>query len=156
MDKTRAFHAAVRSFALGTDALAAAMGISTTTLNHKANPHDAKQFFSPEEGIELQQLTGNHGAVQVEAAALGYVLIKRPDLGAEGSLSFERVNTTVREFSEFLASSTSALADGAITGNELRRVEAECTEAIAAVQDLLALIRSMHEQGRPAAERGAP
>jgi hypothetical protein len=62
---------------------------------------------------------------------------------------------TVKEFSDFLASSTSALADGVVTGNERRRVEAECTEAIAALQDLLVLVQAMHERGKPASERGA-
>lgn len=154
MDKTRALHAAVRGFALGTEALAAALGLSPTTLNHKANPADVRQFFSPEEAIELQRVTGNHGGLQVEAAALGYVLLRRPEV-LPCSQSFERVNTTVKEFSDFLASSTAALADGVVTGNECRRVEAECTEAIAALQDLLVLVQAVHEQGKPASERGA-
>jgi len=155
MDKTRALYRAVHGYPLGTEALAAAMvpSMSAVTLRHKASPTDVKQFFSPEEGIQIQRITGDHGAVQVEAQDLGYILLKRPELHS-GALCIEQVNVTVKEFSDYLAATTGALADGRITGNERSEVEAQCAEAISAIQDLLAMVQGMHEAAKPASERG--
>jgi len=156
MDKTRAYYRAVHRFALGTDSLAAAMGMKRTTLLHKANPHDTGQFFSPEEGIQLQQLTADHGGLVVEATELGYVLFKRPQLDG-GDVCARAVNNTVREFSEFLGTVTEVLADGSVTANELAQVDAECIEAMAAISDLQARIAALHEAAKPKHEqRGAP
>lgn len=156
MDKTRALYRAVHGYPLGTEALAAAMvpSMSAVTLRHKANPTDAKQFFSPEEAIQVQQISGDCGALQVEAQALGFILLKRPAV-EDGSRCFEQLNRSVQEFSEYLAAVTDALADGVITQRERNRVEAEVAGAIAAMQDLVALVQSKHEAGKPAHERGA-
>lgn len=155
MDKTRALYAAVHGFGLGTEALAAAMvpPLSATTLRHKVNPTDTKQFTSPEEGIQIQQITGDHGALQVEARELGYVLLKSPSAGA-AARSVEQVTQTVREFSEFVTEATSGLTGPRPTGTKMRCIERECTEAIAAIQDLMLTVRRVHESALPASERG--
>lgn len=155
MDKTRALYAAVHGYGLGTEALAAAMvpPLSAVTLRHKVNPNDGKQFPSPEEAIQIQQITGNHGALQVEARELGYVLLKSPAHGL-AQRSFEQVNETVREFSEFLHEATSGLTGPVPTGNMMAKIEREGMEAIAAIQDLLLMVRQVHEAAMPATERG--
>jgi hypothetical protein len=156
MDKRRALYGAVHGYKPGTDSLAAAMvpPMSATTLRHKVMPNDLKQFLSPEEGIQVQQITGDHGALQVEARELGYVLLRRPVLSS-GPLSLTKANDAIKEFSEFLSAATAGLAGGAITGNRLRQIEAECLEAIAAIQDLMAHIQGLHEAGQPTSGRGA-
>lgn len=148
MDKTRAFHQLVHSYPLGTAALAAAMGMSATTLLHKANPADVRQFFSPEEGLRLQEVCGSVAPAVVECERLGLLTFKRPSAQVE-PMCARQVNKTVQEFSEFLAKATEALADGAVTANELAHAQAECLDAIGAIQDLLAALTTLHERGVP-------
>lgn len=156
MDKTRALYRAVHGFTLGTRSLAAAMVpcMGKSTLLHKACPTDRSQFFSPEEAIQVQQITGDHGGLQVEAQQLGYILLKRPPMDVEGTRSYEQVSLTVQQFSEYLTATTGALADGRITQRERDQVEAECAGAITAIQDLVGMIQAMHEACKPASERG--
>lgn len=148
MDKTRAFHQLVHSYPLGTAALAAAMGMSPTTLAHKVNPADSRQFLSPEEGIRLQEICSSTAPAVVECERLGLLTFKRPADGVE-PMCARQVNKTVQAFSEFLAQATEALADGTVTANELAKAQAECLDAIGAIQDLLAAITALHERGVP-------
>ncbi len=154
MDTTRALKRAVDQYPGGTAALAALMDMSPTTLRHKANPHDSKQFFSPEEALQLQLETGDHGALQVDAAVLGYVLLRNPAALSTDEAA-QLINGTVREFSEFLTECTSTLADGRVTANELRAVDDELASAIAQMQAMRAHLAGLHQAGKPAAERGA-
>lgn len=155
MDKTRALYRAVHGYAHGTEAMAAAMvpPMSAVTLRHKVNPNDVKQFPSPEESIQIQQISGDHGALQVEARELGYVLLKMPVL-ATAPQSIAKANAAIKEFSDFLSQATAGLADGRIKDNERKAIESECLEAIAAIQDLMAHIVGLHEAGKPVYERG--
>lgn len=154
MDKTNAFKRLIDQFPLGTAALAAAMVMSPTTLRHKANPLDSRQSFSPEEGIRLQQLAREYGPLHVEAEALGFMVLARPaELTSDEAAQL--LNSTVREFGQYLTEATTALADNRITANELARVDDECLSAIAALQALRAHIAQLHEAGKPQSERGA-
>lgn len=152
MDKTRALQRAVDGFKHGTAALATIMGISPTTLRHKASPTYPTQSFSPEECIQLQRETGDHGGLMVEAAALGYIVLKAPEL-CEETFTGKTLNAAVREFGEFLAGVSEALEDGSVTANEMAAVDADCVQLQAAIQQVRARIAAMHELSKPAFER---
>ena len=77
MDITIALQRAVRSFEHGTPALAARLGISQTSLLHKVSPTYPTAHCSPEEAVEIMQVTGDHGALHAMAGPLGYVLLRR-------------------------------------------------------------------------------
>jgi len=53
------------------------------------------------------------------------------------------ISDTAREFGEFLTSVTAAVADGAVTPNELRRIDADLTEMVAVANQLRALCAAM-------------
>lgn len=151
MDKTRALQRAIDGYPLGTQVLASLLGMSPTTLRHKANPNDPRQFFSPEEVIALQRETGNHGGLQVEAEALGYVLLKCPgELAPDQAMAL--VTGAVREFGDFMREWSDAHADNEITANELQRIDAELQAATAAMQAMRSFAAAMHEARRPKGE----
>lgn len=148
MDKTRALQRAIDNFPLGTQVLAQLLHMSPTTLRHKANPNDPRQFFSPEECISLQRETRDHGGLHVEAEALGYVLLKAPQQVAPDE-AMHLVTRAVREFSEFMTQWSGCQEDGDVSANELQRVDAELLDAISALQSMRAHVAAMHEARKP-------
>lgn len=153
MDLTLALQRAVRGFALGTEALAARLRMSVTSLNHKVSPSYPGAHCSPEEACEIMEVTGDHGALHAMAGRLNYVLLPMPaTTSAFGDETAQHLAETVREFGEFVSRAATDLADGRCTGNELVQLEREGAEAMAAMQRLLALAQRMHLAGRPDAE----
>lgn len=155
MDITRALYRAVHAWPLGTDALAAALNMSRTSLLHKVNPAYPGAHPSPEEGLAIMQTTGDHGAHHTQGALLGYIHLPAPSLLTTGSdETAAELAASVREFGEFITRAASDLADGRCTANELANIEREGGEAMAAMQRLLALAKRMHAAGVPAGQPG--
>lgn len=132
----------------GLEALALRMGISASSLAHKVKPSNTLAHCSPGEVAQICELTGDHSALQALAQRLGYVLLPVPQLadGVDASVAHE-IAQTAREFGEFISEAGAGLADGHVTANELRRIEREASEMIAAAQRLCALASRVHEQG---------
>lgn len=136
MDITIALQRAVRAFEHGTPALAARLGISQSSLLHKVSPTYPTAHCSPEEVVEIMQVTGDHGALHAMAGALGYVLLPGPSLELQGESALALART-VAEFGEFAVVTANALADGQVSDNERARIEREAAQALAAIQQLL-------------------
>lgn len=149
MDITRALYRAVHGFPLGTEALAAAIGIQRTSLLHKVSPSYPSAHCSPEEAVQIMQATGDHGAHHAQGMLLGYVHIPAPQIAGAAGETMQQLAAAVREFGEFMMTAAADLADGHCTGNELAEIEREGADAIAAVQQLLALAQRMHAAGVP-------
>jgi DNA-binding transcriptional regulator YdaS (Cro superfamily) len=150
MDITLALQRAVRAFPHGTNALAARLGISPTSLSHKVSTTYPAAHCSPEEVLEIMQATGDVGALQAMADALGFVLIPLPKHDAHGDEAMATMMKTVKEFGDFVSEASNDLADGRISDNELARVEREGAEALGAIQALLAFVAGMNQAGKPA------
>lgn len=153
MDLTIALQRAVRGFEHGTAALAARMGLQLTSLYHKVSPTYPTSHCSPEEMLEIMQITGDHGALQALAGNLGYVLLPAPDLAADTPCTLALAQS-VQEFGEFAAESARGLADGRISDNELARIEREGAQALAAIQELMRVAARVHQAGKPDAPAG--
>jgi hypothetical protein len=146
MDITRALHRAVHNHPAGTAALAAQMGMSRHTLTHKCSPTDLTAHCSPEEAAMIMEITGDHGPLQAMADRLGYICLSRMacDEATDGELV-----AAVREFGEFLHASSSGMADGQVSDNELGRIEAEASDAISRINQLVAKARAINQAGKP-------
>ena len=161
MDVTRALQRAVRAYPHGTDSLAAALGMSATTLSHKVSPSYPTQFMSPEGMLELMEVTGDDGALQALAQARGYVLLPMPGgAGAEGECP-QQLLAAVHRFSEHtrqVSQAVSPTSPGgeAVTGNELAEIEASATEAISAIQRIVVWAQARHGESVPVALREVP
>lgn len=144
MDMTIALQRAVRGFEHGTAALAARMGLQQTSLYHKVSPTYPTAHCSPEEMLEIMQITGDHGALHALAGHLGYVLLPAPELSdeTEGMLALAE---SIREFGEFASETARGLADGRISDNELARIQREGFQALAAIEQLLKVAVRVHQ-----------
>lgn len=154
MDLTRALYRAVHGWPHGTEALAAALGMSRNSLLHKVNPAYPGAHPSPEEALAIMQTTGDHGAHHAQGAQLGYIHLPAPALLAVASdETAAELAASVREFGEFITRVAADLADGRCTANELMEIEREGGEAIVAMQRLLALARRLYAASVPAGLR---
>jgi len=156
MDITLALQRAVRGFALGSEALAARLGMSVHTLNHKVSPTYEGAACSVEEAAEICEVTGDMGPLHAFAASLQHVALPSPEPAEGGDATALQLATTVREFSEFLGEVSGAIADHRITTNELGRIEREAVGAITAINKLVTLARRMHDSSRPEASTVSP
>lgn len=150
MDLTLALQRAVRGYALGTEALAAAMRLSATTLNHKVSPTYGGSHVSPEEAADICELTGDVGFLHALAARLGHVALAVPQSAGAATPGAVALAQSVQQFGDFASAAAGSLADGRVTGNELADMEREAAEAMAAINQLVAIARSLREAGLPA------
>ena len=137
----------------GIDALATRMGISASSLQHKVKPANTCAHCSPGEMAQICELTGDHGAAHALAGRLGYVMLAVPSMHGVDSGFAAELAATVKEFGQFIAEVSEDLADGEVTDNELRRIEREATEMLAAVQKLTMLAARINQAGKPAPDR---
>jgi hypothetical protein len=149
MDITLALQRAVRGYVHGTAALAAQMGMSATSLSHKVSPTYLTAHCSPEEIVEIMDITGDDGPLEAMAAARGKLLLNAPSLGDEGGEASRVLAETVREFGAFVGEVAGDLADGKITRTELERIEREGALALASIHALLRLTERMHRAAAP-------
>lgn len=156
MDITRALQRMVRRYPNGTAAVAAAMGLSETTLNHKVSPTYQTQFCSPEEMLLLSDITGDDDALNVFASARRKLLLDMPDIGAAGEqICTQRLLKAVSEFAEFASETAKSAQAGGVTDNARARVEKEAAEAMAAIQHVVAWVAAANLKDKPAQLRVA-
>jgi len=157
MNITDSLWRAAHAYPGGIEALAVRMGISASSLAHKVKPSNLGAHCSPEEMAQVCEMTGDHGAAHALADRLGYVLLPMPQLADGVDAGFTTgLASAVQEFGQFIAEVSSNLADGRVTDNELRRINKEAAEMIAAAQKLVVLAERMNDQNKPASERRGP
>lgn len=156
MNITRAAQRACKTFTLGLAAVAAAMGVGPKVLANKLNPDYPEAHLSPEQLVEVMEITKDISPLIAMADQLGFVLVKNPCAlsDTEGDCNILMAGC-IKEFGEFICEVAKAAQDGQIKGNELRRIEAEGPEALAAIQCLMAWAAKQHESGKPAHLRAA-
>lgn len=137
MDILDAAHLIAHHSPGGVKVLAARMGVSENTLQHKLNPNNTSHHLNLREAVLLQQVSGFPFVLNAMATALGFVPIPaRPD-AAEGD-ALEAFFFLQQAHGDLTAAAADALRTGkAISTNELRRLEFQANEAIAGITSLL-------------------
>lgn len=143
----------------GIEAVAPRMGKRPDTLRKElTGVHGYKWGIDDEELlIAICLAAGVKDALApITAAAVnaGAMVIPLPSMEAAGS-SFQAVASTAREFGEFMGTMADAAADGRITGNEVKRIDREASELVAAVQRCVSDMHALHEAGKPTHLRAA-
>ena len=121
----------------GVAALAEMMDMNAGTLQHKLNPNNDRHHLSLKEAVLMQTVSGLPYVLNAMASALGYVpMPSRPDV-AEGD-ALCAFFFLQREYGEFTAAAADALrTGGAVSRNELKRLEYQANEAIAGITSLV-------------------
>jgi hypothetical protein len=139
-----AYHTA-HSFPGGVPALAQRMAMSQNTLAHKVSINNETHHLTLREAVAMQELSGDVRILHAMAGALGYTCVS---LNVDGTHStLEQVMHMAKEFGEVLGSVNSAVADGTVTPNEMQDCERQAAELTAALNGVLATVRSMMPKG---------
>ncbi len=120
-------------------ALARRMGKSPDTLTAKVNTNNTTHHVTVEEALQMQELTGLSWILQAEAARLGYTVIKSvPASTDDPHALYWQMNALVADLQHAVSD---AFAAG-VTGNSMRRCDGLASEAISAINNLLAGLRA--------------
>jgi hypothetical protein len=141
-----AFHL-VHDFPGGAVALGPMVGKNPATLSHEVNPHYTTAKLGLEDAVKLSQLSADLRILNSFAAQLDCMVVP---LGGETGTSggIEAVADLAREFSELVQAFSEAVRDDRVTGNELKRVEAEASHLVASVQRAVRHVNAMAERER--------
>lgn len=143
-----AYHV-VNDYPGGATSLAPRMGKGASTLSHETTATgNAKLGLI--DAMKITQLTGDLRILHAFAEACSAIVIPLPTQAHEASADvFTHLADTAREFSDVVASISTAAADGHITGNELATVQREWGELVAQGAALVSLLQAKHLAGRP-------
>jgi hypothetical protein len=115
----------------GVVALAARMGISPNTLQHKVNPHADGHHTYIEDAEAMTVFSQDPQVAQSLALACGHVCLPVAKTG-RGELAFE-IAAVGKEFGDVMAATLKALEDGKVTNRELAEFDKQFQEHLAAV-----------------------
>lgn len=147
MNATQAAFRVVRDFPGGAVALAPYLGKSAATLSHEVNPNQPTYKLGLQTAVDMTIASRNPAILNAFAAECGYMVLPLPSADA-GDDMVNRISGLAKEFAEEVQAVSEVLADGEVTANELKRVEREGADVIAAVQALLVAVRAKHEAGQ--------
>lgn len=151
MNIADALYNAVHDYPGGVASMAPRMKLSDSSLTKKVNPNYPQAHCSPEEQARICELSGDRGPLIAFAERLNCLVLHMPELGesdVDAKLA-QQMALTVKEFGDFMVESGQNLADNRCTATELRRIQREGLQAIAAIQRLCALAASMHQDCAP-------
>ena len=147
-----AFHV-VHDYPGGAVALGPMLGKNPATLSHEVNPNCVGAKMGLEDAVKLSVLTQDRRIATAFAAQVGCMLMPLPDMPRAGT-SFEALAGMAREFAELVATVTEAAADGRVSPNELRRVEAEAAQLVVSVQSTVAHVAALAQRRREQVTNG--
>ncbi len=141
-----AFHV-VHDYPGGSRALAVLVGKNEATLSHEVDPNYSAAKFGLGTAVKVTKLARDLRILTAFGADCGCMVLPLPTSEAAGN-SFEALSEMATQFAELVASitdSAGARSDGGkrVTPNEVKRVEKEAGELIAAVQAALLAVHSM-------------
>ena len=93
----------------GSSGLAPYMGLTSTSLSHKVSPTYPNTNLSPDELLQVMELTGDHSAFLAMALRLGYAPIPLPKPGEHSDEIFNSLMTkSIKEYGESIHAATTA------------------------------------------------
>lgn len=122
----------------GITALAPRMNIDPAILGSKLRPHCETNHLTLKQALLIQVLTGRTDILHAMAEELGYAAIPLPGVCCDSIP--HAIAKTCGEFGDYLRRADSVIEDGKVTPNELKNLERELTEMMAAASNLYSLI----------------
>lgn len=140
MNVIDAAHATVQRYPGGSESLGPRIGISPAVLRNKVNPNTTTHRLALEEADEIMGVTGDFQILHALAQRHGFALTKLDDSEAAPNITTGvlALNAAIGDLSRSIAE---AIADGRITPNELKGIDAA---ASAGQQMLITLLSSVH------------
>lgn len=151
MDLLDAAALTVRNYPGGVDAIAARLGKKPGTLRHEVRPpKGATAKLGLLDAIDMVEMSDDWTIINAIMARAGGIALRLPQTGEIDSLTGQRMARVAKEFADLMAEVADCAADGRITPNEFKRINAEWAELVAEGQRLLAFLQQLQpgEGGR--------
>lgn len=116
----------------GCDALATRMGIGKVVFSGKVRPGDRQHLLGLVEAVRMQQLTGRNDILMAMADELDCVCLPKPGASDTNEEMANLIVESCGEFGDYMREVDKALRDRKVTPNELKRLQKELLEMIAA------------------------
>lgn len=142
-------HATVAEYPGGSEALGPRVGIVSGVLRQKVNPRVTTHHLSLLEASRLMAVTGDFRMLHALAAEHDHVVIPIAGDASDDSLLDLTLSQSQAQ-GEFAAALQQALADGAISQNEMKAIASAAAGKQAALTLLLRRVHEMHEAGQRA------
>lgn len=151
MEITRRLQYAVRRYRHGVASLADAMFLrNDRALLNKVDPSRDDTHASPEEMVQIMEITGDYGALYEMAGQLDHSCVRNPAPNAyEGEDCRAAIVDTLMRATEFVKKAIEADADNNVTAHEEAAVSKACIDLMAAANNARAFIAWRHEQCKP-------
>lgn len=151
-------HATVAEYPGGSEALGPRIGMSPAVLRNKVNPNNTTHHLTLVEAARIMAVSGDHRILHALAAELDHVAL--PIAAGEGvdDTLLDLTLSQSQAQGDFAAALQQALADGAISENEMRAIASAAAGKQAALTLLLRRVHEMHQastRGPVVAIRGA-
>jgi len=148
MNLLDAAYNAVHDYQGGAASLAPRMGKSPTTLAHEVSGQGAAKLGLLD-AAKITQMTGDLRILTAFATNAGQMLVPLPSAGmAVGDDCMLRLADTAKEFGDLCREVATDLIDGAISDNELSRIDRECGDLIASLHCLRESLALRNEAGK--------
>lgn len=148
-----AYHV-VHDYPGGSVSLAPRLNKSPTTLSHEVTATGTAKLGLLD-AVKITTFSGDLRILQAWAVEAGQMLVALPVMADQSDECLAMVSSTAKEFSDLLAAAAEGLADGAVSDNEVDRIEREAAELFSAVHALLKAMRDRNQAGKPLHERRA-
>lgn len=133
-----AAHDVVHEFPGGVPAVARRMGINPGTLGNEVNPFSEAHKLGLVRGLGITLTTQDFRILHAFAGLCGHGAFRLPDLhGVSDEALLDLVLNGQEEVGAFGRLLRDALADGAITKKEMRRLDEQCRRVMCAFYTLL-------------------
>lgn len=125
----------------GATALAPLIGKASSTLSHEVDMRCPTAKLGLHDAGKLTLVTGDLRIVHAFCALAGgrFEPLPRAAEAPEHAHPLAAVGHMAHQFAELVSEASRALADGRVTGNELRSIQREAGDLLAALNQLLAL-----------------
>ncbi len=142
----------VHDYPGGAPSLAPRVGKNATTLAHELNgTGTAKLGLLDAEKITLR--TGDLRIVEAFALNCGHLLVPLPMADdSHPDDCMKRLAATARDFGELCTEVAGDLEDGAISDNELARIDRECGQLMSSLRTLREALARRNQAGKPTAK----
>lgn len=142
MNTIDAAHRICEEFPGGAKALALRLGMRPAVLRAKCNPNGPANGSTYQLGIidaqRMQAMAGRFDILHAFADECGHACIPLPDAHEDDFM--HRLAKTCAEFGDYMREVDRAMSDGRVTPNEVKRLEANLTEMIAAATGLQSML----------------
>lgn len=124
---------------------------AANTLQNEVNPRVPSAKLGLADAVEATQFTGNLVVLNSFAAAVKCIVFKVPEAGTHDVN--RDIAAMAKEFGELVSTVSLSLADGSVSDNDMKAINTEGQQLMAAVQAAIQHLASMNERK---AREGAP